>query len=196
MSVQVSEPDDKPAPRPGSAFSRIAVWFILFAMIVLLVALILVSSSIKDLKKTLDGQLVQVNRQLAITATPIPQEQALNAALNDARRRLNTLTSLRDSLKAEAVNWPSVVSAIARYDSASLSLTALTLTERRITLNGYAASEANVVDYVQSMRSSGRFSQVIVQSVSVQAGKVRPAWLPRNLVAEFSIVAELRLEPQ
>lgn len=181
-------------PRASNPLSRLAIGFVLLALGILFVAFLLMSSTLRDMTGKLNKEARELATMLAVTPTPSAEESALQTALNQERLNLNALVSIRVTLDKAFVVWPAIMSAISQYDSNVINVITLTLTERRINLTGYAASENQVMEYVQSMRNSGRFSQVVMQSVSVQPSKTKPSWLPQQLIAEFSIVVELKPE--
>lgn len=138
--------------------------FVLVALLLLLVAFWLVDRSIQEDIRTAEATVSTLQTELRQLQTPAPPMLALMSTLTTTR---SLAEQIRLAVPTSGVNWPQVIEALARYDTARVMVTSLTEANRQITITGQAFNDEAVVAYAQAIEDSNLFTTVVVQSIRV-----------------------------
>lgn len=168
-------------PRPSSAFGALAVLAGLL-LVPLLILLIVLSRETSVLSRRLDvaeGQmraLETIPPDLAALYAEYAAEQQKSAALN------GDLAEIAD----QQVNWSKALSAISTQAGGEVTLSGIQAGGRRVTTRGGADSLSAISAYVDRLRSTGYFNNVVLEAVSSLG---TPLPLPTALVAQPTALA-------
>jgi Tfp pilus assembly protein PilN len=166
MSLQnSSQPGTLLEQLRGLSRRTIIIWLVAASLVFLFIPLYLVTVALHDDADRLETDLQAVQAQLANASTPDPEVQGLMDTLSGIQSSVDEIETARATLTASHVDWPSVMAAIGSYNPEYLTLTSLTQTDSRITLEGQAADNAAVTTYLSGLEGSGLFSRVVLQSV-------------------------------
>lgn len=147
-------------------FSRaVVLWLVALGLAISFVPLYLFSITIKDDVTRLDADLRPLQTAVASTPAPLSQEQALSERLTELQTQTDQIDSLLPTLAQRDTNWSDVMAAINNYSDAELTLTALSQSDKQLTLRGHAVDDSAVVAYARRLEASGQFSGVVVQSI-------------------------------
>jgi hypothetical protein len=140
----------------------VVLWLVIFGLLSLVLALYLISANVRDDIALSGTTLRSVQDTLIRLTTPPPEVQSLTATLT-------TTLDLADQLEAArppaGVDWPAVMAFVSNYNPTEITLTSLTQADNRIILTGQAIHELAVVEYVNRLKQSNLFADVITQSV-------------------------------
>ncbi|MEA3407803.1 MAG: hypothetical protein U9R48_06965 [Chloroflexota bacterium] len=99
--------------------------------------------------------------------TPDAEAQRLQDTLTELQQSMEEIEKVNIELSAKYTDWPVVMAAIGDYDPSTLTLDSLFQEERRIKLQGKAASEDVVVTYAHRLSDCPEFSRVLIQSIKM-----------------------------
>lgn len=194
----IDDEDDAAEPEQPGGASRLIRWLIVFGLALLFLPLYLISTTIKEDAAPLKSTLVSIQQTLASTPRPNQGEQNLKATLVQSQKQVAELEAAKPALVASHFDWPAAIMIIGNYDQSVLALTSIVQTETRITLTGQANDEATTMTYAQSLRDSGQFQRVTVQTITLKAAPSAPAnagkteSTPVDKPAVFTILIELK----
>jgi hypothetical protein len=163
--TQMEEENESAPPRSGS---RLASWLIIFGLGLLFLPLYLITSTIKDTTAELQTELDSLQATLSFTPPPNPSEEALNGTLAYVRLQDDALQSLEGTLVGIHIDWPAVMAIVGAYDPAHMGITAVTQNGSTIVIGGQADNQSTVSAYAEMLRTSGRFGQVDVGSITIE----------------------------
>jgi len=149
-------------PRRKSA----AIWLAVLGVSLLFVPLSLAARTLQQDNAGLEIALGQAQTAAASEPTLPPEAQNLQATLAQVQAQINLLAPVQQQLAAEHVNWPEIMAVISDHDDTQAALTGLTQTENRLVITGHASNDTEVMLYAQALENSGRFSRVVVQSIT------------------------------
>lgn len=143
----------------------VVVWVIAAVLGVLLVPGALVTRHHRAQARSLEAELWAAEETLAAIRTPAPEVVALTDELSHTVRALHTAQTAVPTILASQRNWDPIMQALLDRDPGRIRLTALSQELDDVTLHGYALAQEDVLAYASALDASGRFEQVIVQSM-------------------------------
>lgn len=181
----------------GNGNTRLVLWLIVMSISFLVIPVFLTGSVIQEERMMVEEQLAGLQAELDVTPPVDPQIERLESELLTLRNSTSDMESLQTTLQATNIDWTTIMLSFLAYDPNLMELTAITQTDRRIIVNGRADDESDLMAYVDVLRDSGLFAQVILQSInrtSTQAEDEDNHLLATRLVA-FVIQIDLE-EPE
>ncbi len=145
--------------------SRLVLWLLVLSLSGFFVPLYLISVTIEERTLAMATEEADLQATLIATPAPDPLEETLRSEFIDLQNLINTLASLNQTLDTAHINWPYVMSAVGRYNPAQLNINSLSQTERVITLTGQATLESIVLAYVETLKETGPFETVLIESI-------------------------------
>lgn len=143
------------------------LWVIAGSLLLALVPFGLRSRSLQRDIRAAEAEIEQIQSQLAGTPSPPPEVQPLLVTLESLRQQVEELENVANTITGAQINWPAVMDTVRERDPQQLALTALTQEGRQIILEGEAVNDSVVFNYVQSLETSGLFSDVSIQSINL-----------------------------
>lgn len=164
-------------------------WLIALGMILLLITLTLVSQTITDTVIPMATEVEDMRATLTAAPQPLPAREEIGKDMLLFSGNANALNSLNGTLTAGHVTWPNVINLLSDYDASQVFLTAIAQQPNgQIVVSGQAIDEDVVINYTDRLRQSDRFSNVVVQSITLKSsgGARGGGQFPgRNQYAEF-----------
>ncbi len=151
----------------NSIGARLVPWLIVLALALLFIPLYLTTATLDDMTAPLASEEVTLAQTLT-APPPVPTaEQTLTARLLEVETQLGALSSLPPTLIAAHVDWPAIMSTIRNYDANEIHLSGFDHITGKLTLQGAALQEDSVMSYAHTLEQTGLFSQVRIQSITV-----------------------------
>lgn len=147
--------------------SRLVLWLLVLSLSGFFVPLYLISVTIEERTLAMATEEADLQATLIATPAPDPQEETLRSEFIDLQNLINTLANLNQTLDTAHIDWPYVMSAVGRYNPAQLNINSLSQTERVITLTGQATLESVVLAYVETLKETGPFETVLIESIQL-----------------------------
>lgn len=177
----------------GSGNTRLVLWLVVMSMSFLVIPVFLAGNVIQEERLLLEQQLAGLQAELDEPTPVDPEVERLEAQLLDYRNATSELEMLTGTLQAENVDWSLMMRIFIEYDPHRMALTSITHTGQRITMNGQAVDEADLMAYVDILQESGLFTQVILQSINRAVPEVgedgQP--VPAHMPVEFVILCDV-----
>ena len=183
-------------PQKSSNINRLVLWLLVLSLSGFFVPLYLVSTTIEERTLAMATEVADLQATLVATLTPDPLEEELRSEFIDLQNQISTLASLNQSLDTINIDWPIVMSVVGRYNPIQLNITSLSQADKIVTLTGQATLESIVLGYVETLKESGTFEAVLIQSIELVPPAARQddtsgAQAPHPPV-EFILIIELR----
>lgn len=183
----LEEAPEETTTKRGS--SKIILWLIALSLATLLLPLYLISTAIKEDNVGLQVELNAVQTALASTPVPNPEVVKLEATLASMTTQSKAIEPISTTLLGTRYDWRGTMAIIANYNAAELVLTAVSMAENRLTLNGRTVSEANAIAYVHQLEETQQFKRVVIQSIVL---KTKAGSVSDGKPSEFVILVELK----
>ncbi|MBC7249523.1 MAG: PilN domain-containing protein [Anaerolineae bacterium] len=167
-STDPNTPAGQDPPR-RSLQRAVILWLVAMALVTFFLPLYLISTAIRANNSHLEANLQSVRAELTRVYTSAPDVQELMTNLAQLQEAIARLEEAYPTVAAQHTDWPTIMSAIGRYDPKQIALISLTHADNRITLNGRAVNDAAVIAYARSLEESNLFSRVVVQSIQTIA---------------------------
>jgi len=159
-----------PESRAGGGRRTVALWLVAVATLALLLPMARAASLLRREASRTAG----LSEHLAATTTALADTGAalggLQQELAVAQATASVLNGIGAAVDSRHVDWPSVLDSIAAHDPDWLGITSLTQEGRLLKVQGEAAEDTAVVEYVDRLDASGLFARVSVQSIESFAG--------------------------
>lgn len=156
--------------------SRLIIWLVVLSLGLLFVPLYLISDSLRQENVRLQTEATLIQQTLAVSPQPNSTEAALTDTLMQIQAQKGALEAIQPTLIAEHIPWSEVMFMLGSYDPNQLSITALSQSGNQLAVQGQAADQSQVMAYVESLKKSDLFADVVVQSMisgaTPQAGEV------------------------
>ncbi|MEA3459292.1 MAG: PilN domain-containing protein, partial [Chloroflexota bacterium] len=110
--------------------------------------------------------LRRTQNKLEALGTPAPEIVELSDTLSNTVAMVNQVEEARPTIEAGRTDWSEVMAAINSYDPAKITLTSIEQADSQITLKGKGVNQPVVSAYAETLRVSGLFASVDLQSVS------------------------------
>jgi hypothetical protein len=152
---------------PTRSNARFIPWLLILGIMLIFVTLYMLSLTIEDMKTPLATEISGI--QATLTAPPVvpEEEQVLTDELLSLRTELSAIESVVPTIEAAHIDWPAITASILRYDATLVRLTSFSHNVNLVTLGGDAMRESDVLSYAETLKQTGFFSRVIVQSITL-----------------------------
>lgn len=159
--------EEEAPEKPTSITARLVPWVLMLGIALLFFPLTLISAAIDETSVLQETQSAEL--QATITAPPpVPQdEQTLTEQLLAQRADLGVIDPIPATMVAAHVDLPAIMAALRSYDANRIRLTAFNHPTNRLTLEGAAKEERDVLDYIAALEATGFFARVNLQSITV-----------------------------
>ncbi len=161
-----TENDQGPVGQAAAPRSLIAIWLVALGLVLLLVPLSSLGGLFEQDNAGLANQVAAAQTLAAMTPTLAPTEQAAQQRAAHLEQAINVVAPAQSTLAASSNDVPGIVKVIGGYDANELALTSLTQTDNRLVITGRASNASAVMAYARTLKNSGQFSRVVVQSIS------------------------------
>ncbi len=153
--------------QPTRLTARLVPWVLALGIALLFFPLTLISAAIDDTNMLQGTQSAEL--QATITAPPpIPhEEQTLTSQLLERRTDLSVIENVPATMVAAHVDLPAIMAALRSYNANRIRLTAFNHPTNRLTLDGAAMEERDVLTYISALEATGLFVRVDLQSITV-----------------------------
>lgn len=178
----------------ASGNTRLVLWLIVVSMTFLVIPVFLAGGVIQEERLLLERQLAGLQAELDQPPPVNPEVERLESELLSLRNAASELESLRTTLQAGNVDWSLIMRIFIEYDPHRMALTTITNTGQRITMNGQAMNETDLMAYVDILQESGLFTQVILQSINRVVPEVDEDGAPVNAHLPVQFVIQCDLE--
>lgn len=145
---------------------RLILWLLVFSIGMAVVPMLLTGDVIREERLALEARSGTLEAELNATPTINPEIATLESQLLAFRNDTSALESLQTVLQASHVDWALLMQTYIAFDATRMELTAISITDRRITLTGLANDEADLLGYVDSLQASALFARVFIQSIN------------------------------
>lgn len=155
-----------PPQVPTQPRRSLLLWLVAVGLGILVLPLSQISQTVRADNARLSSELE--NAQTAVGQTPtVGQEAAqMKSTLSALQAQSNLLVPFTKALTGKQVDWSDKAQTISDYDHAHVALTGLEQHENRLVITGRADSDTAVMAYAKSLEDSGKFSRVVVQSIT------------------------------
>ncbi|MBC7235168.1 MAG: PilN domain-containing protein [Chloroflexi bacterium] len=133
--------------------------------LLLLAPLALLARNLRTNVNDLQSELGHAQTRIATANTPGPTTQALLEQLGRFKAVARELEAAHSAVIPGSYDYPAVMAAIAAYPREKVTLDGLAQFGDQITVEGRAASEADVALYAQALEASNLFERVVVRSI-------------------------------
>ncbi len=159
--------EEEAPSEPTRLTTRLVPWVLMVGVALLFFPLTLISTAIDDANVIQTTQSAEL--QATITAPPpVPSdEQRLTQQLLDLRTSLSSLADVPATMVAAHVDLPAIMAALHSYDASRIRLTTFNHPANRLTLDGVAKEERDVLTYISALEATGFFARVNLQSITV-----------------------------
>lgn len=159
------ETEEKPSVSAGLNRMRLAQWMIFLSLSLLFIPVLLIQQTLTERIVTTETEIATM--QALIDAPPVdPTTEALSTELATARIVEGDLRVISEQLQIENIAWPLVLQTLGGYDADHIQLTTFSqLPNRRLTLEGYARNEADVILYERQLEETEVFAAVDIRTV-------------------------------
>ncbi len=159
-------PEEAPS-EPTRLTTRLVPWVLMLGVALLFFPLTLISTAIDETNVLQATQSADL--QATITAPPpVPRdEQTLTQQLLDQRVDLGAIEPIPATMIASHVDLPAIMAALRSYNANRIRLTAFNHPTNRLTLDGAAMEERDVLTYISALEATGLFTRVSLQSITV-----------------------------
>jgi Tfp pilus assembly protein PilN len=148
----------------------IILWLLALGMLLVLIPLFMLSKTLQDEAEAAALEIEAYELEPPATPTPPLEIQPLLATLEASRQRVVELHDASTVLRGELgldVYWPNVIAAVKAGDPDEIRISTFSQAGRQITLEGIAANDSVLAEYVRLLEASGVFGRVLVQSITL-----------------------------
>lgn len=152
---------------PTRLTTRLVPWVLMLGIALLFFPLTLISTAIDETNVLQETQSADL--QATITAPPpVPhEEQSLTQQLLERRTALTLIEPIPATMVAAHVDLPAIMAALRSYDANRIRLTAFNHPDNRLTLDGAAKEERDVLTYIAALEATGLFARVDLQLITL-----------------------------
>ena len=173
--VELQEGDGETPARSGS---KIVIWLVICGLAVLFLPLYIISTTVKNTNDKLSTDLDSIQATLSSTPPISPVQQTLSAQFLDLQNQSKAVGSIRSSLMASHINWPTVMAIIGAYDTNQIAVNNVDQISTGIRITGRAKQEIVAMAYADMLRASGLFETVAVESINLQSVMITVTPMP------------------
>jgi Tfp pilus assembly protein PilN len=163
LEQEALEEEFQPQPRRSS----LVLWLVILCLGILILPMVLLTSTIRDLKAPLQSELEAIEATLVATPAPPPDEAELNAQLLEVLNQTRALEAVSNELAVNPLDWPNVMAALLEFKPQEMQISGIAQGDGAITLTGAARSERVVMDYVLTLQENETFERVAIQSMEL-----------------------------
>lgn len=153
-------------PPPAQGRRPLLLWLVAAGLGILILPLSQIVQTVRADNARLSGELVSAQTAVVQTPTVGKDVASVQSTLSALQQQSNVLSPFTKNLQDKQLNWVDAASTIADYDHAHLALTGLEQHDNRLVITGRADTDTAVMAYAQALEDSGKFSRVVVQSIS------------------------------
>jgi hypothetical protein len=165
VDVQEGEGENE-APSGGS---KLVIWLVICGLAVLFLPIYVISTTVKSTNDKLSTELDSIQATLSATPPVDPMQQTLSAQYLDLQRQSKAVGSIRSTLMASHINWPTIMAAIGAYDTDQMAVNTVDQMATGIRISGRAKQEIVAMSYADMLRDTGLFDTVAVESINLQS---------------------------
>lgn len=154
------------APAGGS---KLVIWLVICGLAVLFLPLYVISTTVKTTNDKLSTDVNNIQATLSSTPPVAPVQQTLSVQLLDTQKQSKAVGSIRSTLMASYINWPTIMAAIGAYDTNQMAVNNVDQIAAGIRISGRAKQEIVAMAYADMLRDSGLFQTVAVESITLQS---------------------------
>jgi hypothetical protein len=154
---------------PARGGSKIVIWLVICGLAVLFLPLYVISTTVKNTNDKLSTDLDSIQATLSATPPVSSLQQTLSAQFLDMQNQSKAVGSIRSTLMASHINWPTVMATIGAYDTNQMAVNNVDQISTGIRITGRAKQEIVAMAYADMLRASGLFDTVAVESINLQS---------------------------
>ena len=162
----LEEFDPLDEPEQLRQFGPMTLWLGVLGLAIFFTPLYLMSNTLGSEVVRLQTEVEPLQTALASTPGPPPQAQTLIVTLTAVHNQTEQMEAALSTLTVENVDWYAAMNAVNRFAENDVQLTGLEQIGNQLYIQGRAANEGSVTEYVQQLESSGQFQQVVIQSLA------------------------------
>lgn len=171
----VSQESEGEAPAGGS---KLVIWLVICGLAVLFLPLYVISTTVKSTNLKLTTQLEGIQATLTAPAPVNPLKQTLSAQFLSIQSQSSAMGSIRSTLMASHINWPTIMAIIGAYDTNQMAVNNVDQIATGIRISGRAKQEIVAMAYADMLRASGLFETVSVESINLQSIMITATAMP------------------
>lgn len=188
--LQDEQEEGSEAPAGGS---KLVLWLVIAGLGVLFLPLYFISTTVKSTNEKLTAQLKDIQATLTAPVPVDPAKQTLSAEYIIAQNESSALASIKSTLMASHINWPTIMAAIGAYDTNQMTVSNVDQIENGIRISGRAKQEIIAMSYADMLRATGLFDVVAVESITLQSTIITVT--PSNTNTPTPQLAEVTADP-
>lgn len=158
-----------PSAKSANTSSRLPIilWLVVLGMVMFFLPIYIFATTVEQDAKNLEADLNTMRVILTTVPTARPDAQRVLTPLAQTQAQIDQLNGVYPTLTAPRPDLPVIMTALNNYNPNELALTALTLENNRMTVNGRAARDEHTIGYVHTLENTNLFARVTLQSAQI-----------------------------